>query len=108
MRQIVGFANGGLEREQDPVYKGELYAIYILEDDRQKGIGSCLFQTVIARLNRLGIDSLLVWVLQDNSACRFYKTLGGKIVGKKQITRGGKKLTEVAYGWSSTASLIDN
>jgi hypothetical protein len=28
---IVGFANGGLERTGDPVYKGELNAIYILK-----------------------------------------------------------------------------
>lgn len=106
--QIIGFANGGLERENDPVYQGELYAIYILESARFLGVGRCLFKTVVKRLNRLGIDSLLVWVLKDNSACRFYEKLGGKSIREKQIARGGKKLTEVAYGWSSTVSLINS
>ncbi len=29
--QIIGFISGGPVREHDPVYKGELYAIYLLQ-----------------------------------------------------------------------------
>ncbi len=28
---IIGFANGGPERSRDPVYTGEIYAIYLLD-----------------------------------------------------------------------------
>ncbi len=30
--QIIGFANAGIEREENQIYRGELYAIYIEED----------------------------------------------------------------------------
>ncbi|MEM9509268.1 MAG: GNAT family N-acetyltransferase [Cyanobacteria bacterium P01_E01_bin.35] len=35
--QIVGFANGGIEREGVLGYQGELYAIYILKRYQKKG-----------------------------------------------------------------------
>ncbi len=38
--RIVGFAVGGPERSGNPVYKGELYAIYIIEEYQQQGIGN--------------------------------------------------------------------
>lgn len=38
--QIIAFANGGLERTSDPIYKGELYAIYIQADYQRQGQGT--------------------------------------------------------------------
>lgn len=29
--EVIGFANGGPERSRDPVYTGEIYAIYLLD-----------------------------------------------------------------------------
>jgi GNAT superfamily N-acetyltransferase len=43
--EIVGFVNGGVERTGDPVYKGELMAIYILQNHQGKGINWTLFST---------------------------------------------------------------
>src|SRR5437762_1091626 len=40
---IVGFAVGGPERSGDPVYRGELEAIYILGAYQRQGIGRLLF-----------------------------------------------------------------
>jgi GNAT superfamily N-acetyltransferase len=97
--QIIGFANGGLERTGDSVYKGELNAIYILQSSQCKGVGRRLFGTVVEKLNQIGINSMLVWVLNDNFACRFYEALGGKRVYDKPIEIGGVMLTAVAYGW---------
>ena len=37
--QIVGFADGGPERARDMTFKGELYAIYILNDYQRQGVG---------------------------------------------------------------------
>ena len=96
--QIIGFADGGLGTEH-PIYKGELNAIYILETYQRQGIGRRLFHSVVKRLETLNINSMLVWVLADNPACRFYESLGGQPVDKKQIERGGVRLNEVAYGW---------
>ena len=36
---IVGFVNGGSAREDDMAYTGELYAIYLLEQQQRQGIG---------------------------------------------------------------------
>lgn len=103
--EIIGFANGGAERTGDPIYKGELTAIYILQTSQGKGIGRCLAQAVAERLGCSGINSMLVWVLVDNPACQFYAALGGKRVREKELEIGGKSLIEVAYGWINTANL---
>ena len=97
---IVGFANAGPEREGDSIYRGELYAIYILEGYQRMGIGRRLFSCVMRRLLTDGFNSTLLWVLVDNRpACRFYESLGGERVGRKTVAIGGAILVEVAYGW---------
>ena len=104
---IVGFANAGPEREGDSIYRGELYAIYILEEYQRLGLGHRLFSSVTRRLLSDGLNSLLLWVLEDNRpACRFYESLGGERVGRKTITVGGVELVEIAYGWREIADLV--
>lgn len=103
--EIVGFANGGVEHTGDPVYRGELTAIYIRQSYQGQGIGRRLVQIVAERLVQLDINSMLVWVLVDNPACQFYAALGGKTVYEKELTIGGKPLMEVAYGWVDIRNL---
>jgi GNAT superfamily N-acetyltransferase len=103
--EIVGFDSGGRERTGDPVYKGELTAIYILQNYQGRGIGRCLVEAVAKRLDRWGIDSMLVWVLADNPARQFYAALGGKPVREQELEIGGKPLVEVAYDWTDTGNL---
>jgi GNAT superfamily N-acetyltransferase len=105
--EIVGFASGGPERSGDAAYGGELYAIYILLPYQQRGIGRRLSFAVVERLARAGIRSMLIWVLADNPARRFYEALGGREVDRKQVEIGGAVLDEVAYGWSDTGVLAD-
>ncbi|MBW4449636.1 MAG: GNAT family N-acetyltransferase [Spirirestis rafaelensis WJT71-NPBG6] len=88
-------------------YKGELNAIYILEKYQRQGIGYNLVSTIAARLVQLNVSSMLVWVLADNSACKFYESLGAQLVKEKLIERGKVQLVEVAYGWTNTRSLIN-
>lgn len=103
--QIVAFADGGPERTGDPIYKGELYAIYILTDYQLKGIGRRLTLAVAENLAVIGIHSMLVWVLEDNPSFRFYEALGGQKVYEKRIQIGRVMLNEVAYGWLNTRVL---
>ena len=103
--QIVGFASGGPERTQDPVYRGELYAIYLLDTHQRQGIGRRLTQLVAERLAQAGIHSMLLWVLADNPSCHFYEALGGQQVHDQPIEIGGATLNEIAYGWTDTAAL---
>ena len=103
---IVGFANGGPERDGREDYRGELYAIYILPDWHGQGIGGRMVATFTSWLIDSGFNTMLVWVLADNPFRRFYERLGGKLVGKKEIEIGNQKLVEVAYGWNDVTALL--
>lgn len=102
---IVGFASGGPEREADPDYQGELYAIYLLESQQGKGLGRQLVRAVADRLKAQGLNSMLIWVLADNAACRFYAAMGGVPVREKEVTEGTATLKDIAYGWPDLSNV---
>lgn len=104
---IVGFASGGPERSGDPVYTGEVYAIYLLERWQGQGIGRQLTITLVRQLIQRGFTSLLIWVLADNPSRRFYEALGGQQVRDRLQMTGGVELMDVAYGWLDARTLID-
>lgn len=104
--EIIGFADGGKERlEKYVAFKGELYSIYILPNYQGQGLGSLLIERVVNDLKGKGINSLLIWVLEDNRSRGFYEKLGGQAVDRKTITISGKELTEIAYGWEDCDQL---
>jgi GNAT superfamily N-acetyltransferase len=104
--EIVGFASGGPERSGDPVYAGELYAIYLLQERQRQGIGRRLTRAVAERLSQYGMGSMLLWVLAANPSRRFYEAIGGQQLRTETIAIGGVTLDEVAYGWTDTTALV--
>ncbi|MBO0603094.1 GNAT family N-acetyltransferase [Sporosarcina sp. E16_3] len=105
--QVVGFSTGGKERTgKYEAYTGELYAIYILKESQGKGIGRLLVQSVVDDLIDKNFNSMLIWAIDENPACRFYETLGGKKIDTDEIEIEGKKLSEVAYGWDDIATYL--
>lgn len=97
---IIGFATCGIERENDNKSIGELYAIYILKDYQNKGIGKLLFNSVKEKLEALNYSSMHIWVLEANhQACRFYEAMGGKKLKEQEIVIGGDFLMEIEYEW---------
>lgn len=105
---VVGFASGGPERSKVPDYAGELYAVYLLEGRQRRGIGRALVRAFAERMLREGFTSLLVWVLVQNPACRFYEALGGIEVRRRKQRVRGVMLDEVAYGWRDADTLISS
>jgi ribosomal protein S18 acetylase RimI-like enzyme len=103
--RVIGFAGGGPERDGDPNYTGELYALYLHPDYFRQGIGKQLAQTVAHRLIQDGMSSMLVWVLAQNPSRAFYEALRGKYLYEKPIEIGGANLIEVAYGWPDIHAL---
>lgn len=103
--ELVGFAAASHESEDDR-FQGILYTLYILEDYQRKGIGIMLVSAVVRRLMDLGIKSMMVWVLAENSSRKFYEYLGGKAV-KEQMINKGKDLLEIAYGWDNIEIILD-
>ncbi len=104
---IVGFANGGAERDGSDLYTGELYAIYLLASAQRGGIGRALTRHIVAWLRDHGHSAMLVWVLEDNQPARaFYQRLGAEYVSQKLLTLAGVPFTEIAYGWRDLQPLL--
>jgi GNAT superfamily N-acetyltransferase len=101
--EIIGFANGGPNRRNDPNYTGELYSIYLLDEFQRQGIGTALFRRSVESLLELGMKSMEVWVLKDNPCRAFYERHGGVLVGEDMMEIGDMDLIEVAYGWERLA-----
>ncbi len=104
--QIVGFISGGPNRDNDPVYKGELHAIYILPSHHGRGIGRRLTVALVEKMLEMGIDTMLLWVFTDNPARRFYEALGGQLIKSSQFELGQANIDEVAYGWLDIRTLL--
>ena len=101
--QLVGFASGGPLRERLGNYDGELYVLYVLRPFQGMGYGKLLVSRVAHDLTSRGYHSLVIWVLKENPACRFYERLGGWQIAEKAIEIGGKELIDVAYVWPDLA-----
>jgi ribosomal protein S18 acetylase RimI-like enzyme len=102
----AGYVYCGRERDGDPRYRGEVYAIYFLAQGQGQGGGRALMGAAAKRLAEAGITSMLVWVLRDNQGARaFYERLGGMYLREKLLGWPGTDAVEVAYGWADTAAL---
>ena len=63
--------------------------------------------TAALRLQHYGHNSLLVWVLEDNPYRKFYESLIGSPVGKKEVEIGGRQFKEVAFGWANMKIFVE-
>lgn len=101
---IVGFADAGPERTEDPDYRSEIYAIYLRREAQGHGVGRQLFEEVVRRVHQSGLDFILIWVLEDNPSRGFYEHMGGRPVRTQTVTIG-QELTEIGYGWDVQLSV---
>lgn len=100
--EIVGFASAGPTFHHNEYnYEGELYALYLLENYQQQGIGRRLVNAVMDHFKAVGIHSMLTLALEQNPACRFYVKMGAQVVGKVEITIGEQTLSELVLGWEN-------
>jgi ribosomal protein S18 acetylase RimI-like enzyme len=95
---IIGFASAGLVKTNE-LFDREINSIYILKEFQRQGIGRLLIKAIITEFIKNNVRSMIIWTLQDNPSRYFYQYLGGKIVDKRKIQRGGKELIQIAYGW---------
>lgn len=99
-KEIVGIAVCGPERNNDPVYQGEIYVLYVLPQYQHQDIGRGLVSTCVHYLTQqLHMETMLIWVIEANPYRKFYESLGGKLVREKTIEIGGSLILEVGYGW---------
>ena len=106
--EAIGFVVAGPESEGNLEYRGEIYAIYLLEVYQRQGVGHRLFLASCRSLRDAGMGSMLLWVLEDNhGARRFYESLGGENTNRSAVIKiAGSDLVEIAYGWTDIAPLV--
>lgn len=101
--RIVGFATGGKERSGNPIYQGELYALYVFEEVQGNGIGRELIRAVVNHLKEKQYKNMLAWVLKNNPALGFYEHMGGKKFSEKMEELEGEPMIEYAVVWDDLA-----
>jgi ribosomal protein S18 acetylase RimI-like enzyme len=97
---IVGFAVVGAARDEDAaVSVGEVYAIYVLPECWERGVGRTLLSHAERDLIEHGYAEAVLWVLADNARARsFYELLGWRLDGAtKPASFAGREVEEVRY-----------
>ncbi|AWM87991.1 GNAT family N-acetyltransferase [Microvirga sp. 17 mud 1-3] len=99
--EIVGFAAGGPVRSEGAEPLGtdaEIYAIYLLDQAKRRGLGRTLMAGLFGHFVGHGFASAGLWVLKDNEAARrFYETLGGLAGPEQELELCGQRVTEIVY-----------
>jgi len=104
--KIIGFCDAGPAFDNNANYRGEIYAIYLLEEFKKMGIGQQLLQVVHEFLAQKKLLPYVARVLKANhSACAFYQKNGGIVFGEKIEEIGGKSCTEVAYIFGNSINI---
>ena len=97
--KIVGFADFGKGRDDQPEYKSELYAIYLLPAFQGKGIGGELFKKGVKDLLDQGCNSMYLQALEVSPYRGFYEKMGGKVIGRSTHKLGDQDFATLFYGW---------
>jgi GNAT superfamily N-acetyltransferase len=101
---IIGFCDAGSAFESAANYRGEIYAIYLLEEFKKLGVGQRLLQAAHEFLAQKKLLPYVAWVLKANhSACAFYQKNGGIVSGEKIEEIGSEP--EVAYLFGSSINI---
>jgi phosphoribosylanthranilate isomerase len=104
---IVGFGASGPQRDTSLPCSGEIRALYVLRTAQRRGVGRALMAAMARDLMTQGHASALLWVLEGNMpARRFYETLGGRELTRREQQREGFSAVGVAYGWTDLAQLL--
>ena len=96
--EIIGFCDAGPSFEPSEHYKGEVYAIYLLQPFKKVGIGALLMKEAIQHLMQKKLMPYAILVLEANHPARgFYEKMGMRLLQKTCSTIGRKTYTEIIY-----------
>ena len=94
--KIVGFCGWGDFRGDENM--GEIYAIYLLDEYKRRGIGSMMMDHAVQKLKEMGHGKVGLWVLKNNeSAILFYEKVGFSYTGEDKQEDMGEVITESLY-----------
>jgi ribosomal protein S18 acetylase RimI-like enzyme len=93
---IIGFCRAGPARSD--LGKGEIYALYILNAYKGRGVGYQLFSAAASFLTAKGLSPYITKTLEANKPARaFYERQGGVVCGTSTYITDGKTYPEVCY-----------
>ena len=96
--KIIGFCDAGPIFKESDTYRGEIYAIYLLEYYKALGIGAQFMQKAKDHLVQHNLLPYIAWVLEKNTKTRkFYEKYGGQVFGQKINIIGSKEYKEIGY-----------
>ena len=95
----VGFISFGPSRDKDGKEKAEIYAIYVLPEFWNQGIGRELLDGAERKVEDNNFIAVTLWVLEKNAlGRRFYEARGFRLnAARKEEPIGGLLLTEFRY-----------
>jgi len=104
---IVGMGACGRARgDEGTKGRGEVYAIYLLDEAKRQGIGEAFMRGMAKGMLAQGLVSLQVCVLENNAPARkFYEKLGGMLEKSGIFTYEGFQLPDVTYFWDDLRAL---
>jgi len=79
---IVGYALGRAQGDQDTSYDSELVALHVRRSYQRQGIGKRLIAAVAERLKQQGCRSLMLWVLDKNPVRSFTNGWGDNALAR--------------------------
>ena len=89
----------GPSREEALEDWGEICSIYVLPSHMGQGTGHLLLEYARLKMQRIGVENVFLWVLEQNQhARRFYERHGFSFEGERgQLVIEGVPLTELRY-----------
>lgn len=94
---VIGFIRVGKSSYDDLKSVGEIFALYLIEEYKNRGFGKKLFLKGVSYLKENGYENIIVGCIKENLSNQFYKHMGGKIIGERKYERAGKKFIENIY-----------
>jgi len=78
---------------------GEIWAIYLIEEFRNKGYGKAMLAFALNELNHIGHKEIFLWVFEENTgARRFYEKHNLNFNGtKREVNSYGRPLIQLRY-----------
>jgi ribosomal protein S18 acetylase RimI-like enzyme len=100
--EVAGYAIIGAARGDHPAPTGEVYALYVDTDWRERSVGRALIDAAFTRFRQRGFVEAVIWCLEGNFAARgFYAHCGGRFVPSGKIEDvAGMPLPTVGYHWT--------
>lgn len=99
-KTAAGYATYGRSRFARLGAEGEIYELYLRPEYHGAGLGRQLFRAARDELRTGGLRGLVVRSLAENdSACRFYRAMGGREFARSTERLGGTRLAIVAFHW---------